>query len=214
MSLRVVLYAEGARETGPRSNLAPAAGDRLTDDKLGPAHVLVRRCVAFRRKLPENAVIFEAPLRVGERIAEGSDFLRPTTLRQLFTWLGRNRKPDLAILLVDQDEQADRRRQLRECLSDMRVPRVIAVAVQEFEAWLIADETAAASVLNQPIATPPAPEGMRRREAKQLLRSWIGTSKDESLARLEIARVCNLPVIRSRCPAFAEFLSDLGAGPP
>ena len=51
MSLRVVLLAEGGGELGA-IGLRPAPGDRLRDEELGAAHVLVARCLERVRGIP------------------------------------------------------------------------------------------------------------------------------------------------------------------
>lgn len=63
MSLTVVLYCEGSRESGAAGELPPPApGEELMEDELGPAHVLARRVLAKARNLPEDAIRFTEPL--------------------------------------------------------------------------------------------------------------------------------------------------------
>ncbi len=84
MSLRVVLYAEGALESGS----PPGFGEILGDDEMGPAQVLVRRVLVDVGRAPEPAIRFVRPrrLRTG-KIARGSDLLSVKSLRQLLAWL-------------------------------------------------------------------------------------------------------------------------------
>jgi hypothetical protein len=58
-------------------------------------------------------------------------------------------------------------------------------------------------------AQPKEPERMARREAKGLLASWMG-ERDEQAARISLAGMCDLDVVRRRCSAFDQFLRDLG----
>jgi hypothetical protein len=91
--IRVVLYAEGTRETfgAPVSDTKSdadwgtrAAGEIIPDEEQGPAQVLVRRILVEKNGIPEGAIQFEEGLRDRRgRVPRGSDFLRKTTLRQL-----------------------------------------------------------------------------------------------------------------------------------
>ena len=212
MSLRVAVHAEGSRETGA-FGLRPRPGDPLGPERLGPAHVLVRRCLVEGSELPEGAVRFVEPLRTAtSRVARGSDFLNRPTLRRLLTWLDPAIRPDLAVIIVDADGDAGRRARLAECVADLPLPRVVSVAVQEFEAWLIADSAAVSGALGRPFETPPAPETLRPRAAKALLGKAVAEAgASDAEARLSIAHLATLDGIAKRCPAFAALRADLGA---
>ena len=141
--MRVVVYAEGSREDSGSRVALPLPGDALPEAALGPAHVLVRRCLV--ELVPMSEVRFDVPLRTRGRRARGSDLLHGPTVRRLLTWATPMAKPDLAVVIVDADGEANRHVALRHILSSRREPQppaVIGVAVQEFEAWLIADEAA------------------------------------------------------------------------
>jgi hypothetical protein len=143
MSLRVVLYAEGGRELAGEQRWQLAPGDRLPEDALGAAHYVVARALNRTRHLPETAVLFEEPLRTNRgRPARGSDLLDRQTLRRLLMWPSAARRPQLAIVLVDADGDETRRPTLNAATENVTTPRVVAVAVQEVEAWLIADMNA------------------------------------------------------------------------
>jgi hypothetical protein len=88
---------------------------------------------------------------------------------------------------------------------------VIAVAREEFESWLIADETSAGQVLGRPLSRAPDPESLGAREAKRTLADWMesiapGARKE---VRCLIARTCDLDVVAQRCAAFQAFLDAL-----
>jgi len=214
MSLRVVLYAEGGNETTGEAGLPPAPGTSLLEGNLGSGHVLVRRCLELTRNLPAPAVRFEAPLRDRRgNVARGTALLHRETLRQLLTWPLAHMRPDLAVVLVDGDEDLSRKARLEELVSDIAVSRVIAVAVQEFEAWLIADHAAVRKALGAALPAPADPERMARREAKGLLASWMGDRTESSKRgiRMTLASLCDLEVVRRRCAAFDEFLRALAS---
>lgn len=99
--MRIVVYAEGPSERAGEIALPPAPGQPLTEEHLGPVHVLVRRLLVQERRLPEGAIGFEAPLLVRGREARGSHLYTSTTLRQLLRWARTEKRPDLAIVIVD-----------------------------------------------------------------------------------------------------------------
>jgi hypothetical protein len=211
MSLRVVLYAEGGNETAGEIGLPPAPGTLLLEDNLGAGHILVRRYLELTRKIPAAAVRFEAPLRDRRgNVARGTALLHRETLRQLLSWPLAHKRPDLVVVLVDCDEDPSRRARLEAFVSDV-VSNVIAVAVQEFEAWLIADHAAACKALNAALIAPRDPERMARREAKEQLASWMDGRRESSerSIRTTLANLCDLDVVRRRCSAFDELLRAL-----
>lgn len=221
MSLQVVVYAEGAGERlGRRSRrfeLPKRPGDALLEheDELGAAHYLARRAVHQVSAIPEHAVQFKEPLRHRGMIATGSHLTNPVTLSRLLVWPEPSLRPELAVVFVDQDAQKQRRTQLEAAVTKLRptVKRVIAVAVQEFEAWLIADIAAVQSVLRISIDEAASPEKMDPREAKQLLAEWIAQSprahEDPLVIRSDIAKNCELGQVASRCSSFQRLLDGL-----
>lgn len=211
MSLRIVLYGEGPGDTGGELSQLPPPTEILAEGHLGPAHELIRRCVVHESSIPAEATLFLCPLRVRGRHPKGSDLLDRASLRQLLTWPSPQRRPDVAIVLVDQDEVIERGSTLREFTAGIPLPHVITVAIQEFESWLIADHGAVAQAFSQKPTQPPAIESLRRREAKNLLDRWIAESAQEPrAARLTLARTADLAVL-GRLSAFQTFEQELRA---
>jgi hypothetical protein len=111
---------------------------------------------------------------------------------------------DALVLLIDQDDQIDRRRQLSDAQEHLQlstIPRAMGVAVITFDAWMLADERALATVLSHPVQRQPDPE--RTRDAKgacSALRDEAGS--DLSLADLyaALAAVMDLDLLEERCP--------------
>lgn len=188
------------------------APGEVLDEELdwGPAHHLVVRAIEEARKIPASAVRFEEPLRTGRGMAaKGTNLYDPPVLRQLLSWADPGRRPDLVVVLVDEDGVASRKNTLENALNGVLVPHVIAVAVREFEAWLIADTVEIRSLFGA-VQSPSSPEALPKRQAKDLLIGWIAsTSKDERQVRLSLAQGCRLDAVRRQCPAFEEFLRDL-----
>ena len=215
MSLRVALYAEGAGEALGAMTLLPPPGEPLQEEHLGPAHILVRRLVSDARGMPEDAVHFVAPLRSDRGpIARGSMLHTPKSLRRLLMWASADLRPDLAVVLVDQDDATQRKRDLDAATEDLVVAHVIAVAVKEFEAWLLADPAALRNAVGPTDALPPEPEGLPCGAAKKLLADlgarWVlgHDGHDAREFRRTIAATCELAVVAAHSPSFAEFRKE------
>jgi len=211
--VRVVVYAEGQGELKGAKNRKLSPGSPLTEEDLGSAHLLVRRCLERVRGVDPSAVRFEAPLHnTRGKVVKGSMLHSRDTLRPLLFWGGANKQPDLAIVLVDADGDAGRQRLLDEAIEGVPVKAVVAVAIQEFEAWLVADPDALKSILRKPLSVPKSPEKLSRREAKELLQQWCeehARSRDAAELRRDLARQCDLDTLAQKCTAFASFLSKL-----
>ena len=211
---RVVVYAEGTGELAGAKSLQPAPGAQLSEEELGSAHLLVRRCLEKARGLDASLVQFEEPLRTPRgRVAKGSMLHSRDTLRPLLLWADPHKQPDLAIVLVDADGDTGRQKLLDEAIEGIPVKAVVAVAIQEFEAWLVADPNALKSVLRKPLSPPKPPEKLSRREAKELLQQWCeehAHSRDAAEIRRNLAEECDLDTLAQKCTAFASFLSKLG----
>lgn len=173
MTLRVVLYAEGVADDGGRETDLPAPTEPLGDEHLGPAHVFARRVLETTPPVATSGLRFLSPLRVRSRRARGSDLRHPPTLRRLLAFPDACRRPDLAIVFVDQDGDGQVSAELRNRTQDLLLPRVIAVPVPEFEAWFLADEAAASAILRASIDTPSDPESHAPGEAKKRFNEWL-----------------------------------------
>lgn len=209
--MRVVLYAEGAGEVGG-TGLPPAPGRQLGEELLGPGHILLSGAITLARKIPPQAIRFEQPLRTRGRLAKGSDLLSKRTLRQLLTWADLGQRPDLAVVLVDADGETGRRRTLLADTEGLPVTRVIAVAVQEFESWLIADPKAVSKVLGPETRLDHSPESLARREAKSLLARWCAKPQEAQLPeqiRLSLARHADPTQVRARSASYDQLILDL-----
>lgn len=213
MSLRVVLMAEGGAETTGEMTLPPAPGTPLTEKLLGPAHILIRRCLVRVREVETSEIAFEQPNRTrGGRLARGSDLLHRTRLRQLLSWARPGTRPDVALVLVDADGRTDRRTLLGAHTEGLLSQPVVGVAIQEFEAWLVADIELVVKKL--PGATvPSSPEEASPGVVKgTLVEATSGLSREaQRNLRCELAADCDLETVEKRCRAFKQLLRDLRA---
>lgn len=213
MSLRVVLLAEGGGELiGETWGVPPAAGQPILPEGYGAGHHLVCRALVQARSIPESAVHFEVPPRVRGREARGSDLLRRETLRRLTSWPAAEARPQLIVLLVDRDGHRDRLAMLMNHLADNPTPHVVAVAIEEFEAWLAADTEALEVVMGDALGLPGPPETLAPGEAKSLLKGWCSERGDREHSRrlrTTLAQTCDLPTVATRCASFQAFLVEL-----
>jgi hypothetical protein len=206
--MRVVVYAEGpleSREVGPM--LRPGSDLEPTD--FGPAHVLVQRALVEHLNFSAAELRFVVPLRVGVRRHRGSDLIVSSVLRRLLTWPRADERPDLAIVVVDEDGDAQRGTNITSACEAMALPTVVGVCRPEFEAWLMADVTAARDVLGAAPDEPPSAENMHGGDAKRLLAEWIA-GRDDIETRLALARKIDLVALR-RHRSFERFVKQLRA---
>jgi hypothetical protein len=209
VTYRVVVYAEGRAEDAGLGPSTTAPREDLPESELGTAHILTRRVIADLSRVPEAAIRFVSPLRLGTgRRHAGGDLLKKKLLRQLLTW--PTRPPHFAIVLVDEDGESSRRRALTEATEGLPLPRVIGVAVREFEAWLVADVRAVREVIAPAIEVPAAPESLDPGRAKELLQNWISAAGAKEITlRMQLAARSDLGML-SRLGAFREFAWDVG----
>jgi hypothetical protein len=206
-----VLYAEGPGEYGGEIRLLPAPTHELADEHLGPGHVLVRRIVAMEANCPIEAVRFVAPLRLRGRSVRGSDLLVPATLRKLVAFPPTVRRPDLAVILLDEDGDKGRAGLAAE-LHGTVVPAILGVAVPEFEAWLLADHACLNSTLGVSVSAPPSAEALARGGAKTLLgqlmtSAGVASGRINSI-RCQLAENCSLHLLRGFVSA-ERFIKEL-----
>lgn len=208
MSLRIALYAEGRGETRGAFGTDPEPGMPIPGDHLGAGHELVRRTLAPLARVPESGVVFDGPLRLDGRTVVGSALLVGQNLSKLVLGGFGVRTPDLMVFLIDDDgmnRYASFVSQLDSIVSAQL--RIAAVAVQEFESWLVADSEAASAAVGRSVDLPGNLENLSPRAAKRILREWTGDSENRS-KRISIASTCDLDKLRRRCPSFARFEAD------
>lgn len=210
--MRFVLYAEGPGEDRGATVWLPPPGEDLAESMLGAGHLLVRRTVAEVAGRPDGAVRCVSPLRLRGRPHRGSDLLHRQHLRQLLTFADPRLRPDLAVVLVDEDGESNRLRDLRQAIDGLEQPSVIGVPIREFEAWLIADQMALSQEFG-PIATQPDPEQLPPGAAKQRLQQWASaTQPSRNLRDLRAALASRADLERLRqMRSFAHFRDDLRA---
>ena len=231
--VRVVLYAEGPGETfgldehwsaaNTTLGIMPPPGEALPEEVLGAGHLLMRRIICDRSRVPPGAIRFDAPLRTRGRVPRGSDLLDKEVLPQLLVWPRDRHRPDLAIVLVDRDGRVDRRSTLEQiAVPHPKIPCVVAVAREEFETWLVADMKAVKNMTGgTSVDLPGTIENRQPREVKRLLKGWLADRLDQDeiphgrrqgatrRLRRDLAAVCDLAVLADRCPSFETLQEHL-----
>ncbi len=188
----------------------------LLEDDLGPVHELIRRIVTAERKVPAPALDFREPLRARTgRPLTGSMLLVPANLDDVLDgWLV---DAPVFILVVDSDDKPahERMKVLTDALARNSVSGAAAVAIKEFESWLIADQAALDTILRPGHPSPAAPEDLGLRVAKQQVNSWcqaVANDRRPLLAvRRELAAALDLETVRKKCPSFDAFCKELAA---
>jgi hypothetical protein len=208
MSVRVVLYAEGAGDAPRGFDDSPAWA--IAEDDLGPAHVLVRRALARARGAPEPAVTFRGRYRDedGGHLT-GSDLLdrdrreKLSVLHEL-----ADDRVDLVLFLIDRDGEAPRTPDHLATGWTAPTPLVVGVPREELEAWLLGDATGVSARLST--APPARPEELEPGAAKAWLQARVadvvGPGRDAAReVRADLARRADLDRLDRACPSFAAF---------
>lgn len=211
---RIVLYAEGRGETGLSSSSATVGSRRIPTEAEGAAHILIRRLCRERLARDEREIQFEIPLRYKGREPAGADLLNRAVLRQLLTWSEPRFQPDIVIVLVDQDGDALRRDSLRQVVESLRLQfcTIIGVAVEEFEAWLIADHATVMRIADKNEQQGRAPESLAPGESKRRLQQLLSTSSRDVRVydlRRELAGAVDLSLVLEECRSFKRFFEEI-----
>lgn len=192
--------------------VGPSPGTVLGDSELGAAHVLVRRAALHLDKRRFECLSFEEPLRLAGSRARGGQLLSRGNLRKLLSWADPRRAPDLSVLLVDEDGDESRLERLTNFVKGLAPPfAVIAVAVREFESWLLADHRALARLTGRRIDHATEVESLAPGAAKEHLRELTDGLRDQhgvARAHRVIAEALELDVLVAKCASFSRFLAE------
>jgi hypothetical protein len=126
-----------------------------------------------------------------------------------WTLEARKRGYEALILVVDEDGQSTRARELAMAQEYVHVAvrRALGVAIRTFDAWMLADEQALTSVLGCVVQRQPAPEDID--VPKQVCRELLAASA-KSISQAEmyshLAGTLDLAIVEVRCPkGFGAF---------
>lgn len=124
---------------------------------------------------------------------------------------------DALVLVVDRDGHAERLSGIQSAQENTlcMLQRALGVAIESFDAWLLADQHALSKVLHKRIDTQPDPEQMR--QAKSHLQQLCADTGREANREFyfQVAQVVDLEQLRRRCPLgfepFHERVASLAA---
>jgi len=123
---------------------------------------------------------------------------------------------DGLILLVDRDSEPLRQTEIDRAQEDeiSAIRRALGVAVEMFDAWMLADERALTEVLGVEVSKQPDPETIAdpKNECEDLLR-WSERAMTPTQMYADVARMADLGILEARCPRgfrpFAERVRSL-----
>jgi hypothetical protein len=169
----------------------------------------MRRVLGLAWQIPEEAITFIGPLRNGGRVIRGSMLLDRDVMRRALTFPVARRRPDFALILIDEDGDAGRRARLAAQLEDKDLAHAIGCAAPEFEAWLVGDHDAVRAHLGD-VQAPAAVEALAPRRPKALIREWSAErGKVERDVRRSLAALCDPARLAERCPSFEALFGEL-----
>lgn len=126
-------------------------------------------------------------------------------MKRALSWLryAQNEKYDALVVVIDHDGDNKRIRSISDAQENpiFNLPRAMGVAIQKFDAWILADEKALSQVLGVPINCQPDPEELRDPKARFAELKELGTTDDSG--RALYAKVCkqvDLDLLARRCP--------------
>ena len=121
-------------------------------------------------------------------------------------WLleAEKRDFDAMVLLIDEDGQRERTRQIGDAQNSAlsRLPRAMGVAIRAFDAWMLADETTLTTVLGCAVTRQADPETIRH--PKQVCAALLANSQNQMTQRKLYASVMagiDVTILDSRCPS-------------
>ena len=213
--MRVGFLSEGATELA----FAPGALGDEAWPRAGALVILVERILGVRGSTEPCAPPFPRGAGAGWILKRGAAHLQDVAR------MGAS----AAVVLVDADGKgAERLRALRALRERavarnprLAIPTAVGVAVEKFDAWLLADEMALCRVLGLPNPSQPmgSPEELRGRggsadDAKTRLKEYLAEDRHGPRPFLEvvhaIVREMDLDVARQKCPkGFAPFLQEV-----
>ena len=123
---------------------------------------------------------------------------------------------ELCVFIIDMDnKEAERSEYKKRVLElDYTSRAVLAIARQEFESWLISDESVVSDVSGSPFSNSKnSPEDMTRQQAKDALSAHLSnvtkSRKQANELLREIMERADLGVWRQKCPSFDVFYEEL-----
>ncbi len=194
--MRVLVVAEGKHERG-------------TGSSRGALDILVRRLLDN-----DPDIVLD---RLANSNIHASHGRGKGCQKKAVRWMleAAKREADAVVLLVDEDGNDERRREIDEAqASDLAaISRALGVAIRSFDAWMLADEQALSGVLGTTVQRQPDVESIRN--PKAVCMSLLSDSHS-SLTQTEVysgvSEEVDLSTLAERCPrGFAPFATRVRA---
>jgi hypothetical protein len=177
--MRVLIVGEGAHEL---DGALPTLVNRLLDTELEYDTDLVKRD------------------KIHVHHGKGRGYFKKA-VRWVFE--ARKRGYDAVVLVIDEDGQTERVRQIQDAqeYSGIDFKRALGVAIRTFDAWMLADETAVSRVVGSTVQRVQRPERIRNPKARasELL---AACPERKTLAEMyaSIAVAADIQALEERCP--------------
>jgi len=142
----------------------------------------------------------------------------PRYFKRAIRWLkeAENRQADALVLLIDEDGESKRIKQITDAQDSFmsQLPRAMGVAIRMFDAWMLADEKTLTQVLDYNVNRQPNPETIRKPKKvceNLLAESSIQMSQSEMYAK--VSYELDLDILCDRCQSgfrpFATFVRNI-----
>ena len=190
--MKVLVVSDGKHELGPDSDQGALV--ELT-------RRMLNREVVFKRMKANDRVVKTHALRGKftdyEKRAKG--------------WVryAQHQEYDALVFVIDQDGHKKRETGVENAQihTHFVIPRAMTVAVQKFDAWMLADEVAMSKVLGGNVQRQKDPESNQdpKSECEKII---AASQRNLSLTEFyfQVAKVINLDSLRKRCPrGFDKF---------
>lgn len=191
---KVLLVAEGASELD------------------GSLATLIRRLLD--REIDFECQKVSSPL-VRIHAGKGAGFTK-----RALAWIrfAQQRGFDAMVLVIDQDGDADRKKQLDAAQDDehFACPRALGIAIRTFDAWMLADEQALSIVLGYAVDKQKSPEhDANPRATCERLREGCGEALSLPELYSRLSGQIRLELLEAACPkGFGPFAERVRRLPP
>ena len=128
-------------------------------------------------------------------------------------WDATKKGFDGVVLVTDADRNHKRIDEFDQAQASTRfeIPRALGIPVEEFDAWLLADQQALSQVLGKSVSMQPHPESIREPKefCQELMNKYEWGGKKSEFYEAVCKRF-DLEIVAKRCPkGFAPFLDRL-----
>lgn len=199
--MRVLIVSEGRSEHLSATDTRPPAHDEIAG--------ALRNLVCRLGQRTEDWQIDED--RVASRNVRAHHGKGKGYEKRCIRWMleAQKRGYDVIVLLMDRDRDESRIAEVdaAQASSLASIRRAFGVAVESFDAWMLADQVALSKVFERTVQRQPDPEVMTN--PKEAFRLLFQTAQHDGSVSEHYAKICavaDLETLKERCPrGFAPF---------